>query len=143
LLQGRLAVKVAAYGEQPARSDSAAFELRGGADGGELRLSTPLGSLLAVASWAPGVAELVTPQGRSRFESLAELSRRAVGEDLPLQALPDWLQGRPWPGATHRAAPQGFEQLGWRIDLARHAEGLLLATRAEAPVVEMRVRLDR
>lgn len=145
-LQGRLAVKVAAFGDQPARSDNALFELRrnsADSEGGELRLSTALGNLMAVATWAPGVAELVTPQGRSRFESLAELSRRVVGEELPLQALPDWLQGRPWPGAAHRAEAQGFEQLGWRIDLTRFGEGFLLATRELPPAVEIHVRLER
>lgn len=88
---------------------------------------------------------LTTPQGRRSFTTLAELARGAIGEDVPLQALPDWLHGRPWPGAPHRPQenPPRFEQLGWDIDLSRFADGLLVAQRAAAPVVTLRVRLER
>lgn len=145
--QGRLSVRIAASAGQPARSESAAFELRGDGQRGELRLSTPLGTLLAVAAWSPGEATLTTPQGRAAFDTLSGLARESLGEDLPLQALPDWLQGRPWSGAPHRpAAPEGargFEQLGWRIDLSRHVDGLLLAEREAPPAVTLRVRLER
>jgi outer membrane lipoprotein LolB len=67
-----------------------------------------------------------------------------LGETLPLAALFDWLRGRPWPGAPSRpvAAPPGFEQLGWRVDLARFAEGQVDARRDRAPAVNVRARLD-
>lgn len=144
-IQGRLSVKVEALADQAERSETAAFELRGGTDRGELRLSTPLGSLVAVAAWAPGLVTLTTPQGRYHFDTLAELARRSLGEELPLQALPDWLQARPWPEAPHRAdgSGSGFEQLGWRIDLTRFTDGLLVAQRDAAPAVTLRVRLER
>lgn len=142
-LQGRLAWRIAAYEGQPARSESASFELRGDSARGELRLATPLGSVLAVARWSPLQASLATPQGEARFDSLAELSRRVLGEELPLQALPDWLQGRPWPTASHRSVDGGFDQLGWRIDLARLADGLITAMRDEPPPVEIRIRIER
>lgn len=142
-MQGRLAWRVAAYEGQPARSENAAFELRGDSSSGELRLATPLGSVLAAARWSPAQASLITPQGEARFDSLAELSRRALGEDLPLQALPDWLQGKPWPTASHRVIDGGFEQLGWRITLSRLADGLITATRDEPPAVEVRIRIER
>jgi outer membrane lipoprotein LolB len=139
---GRLSLRVDAAAERPAQGVTAAFELQGDAERGELRLLSPLGGMLAAARWAPGQALLDTPAGRQGFVSLDELSLQALGEVLPLAALPDWLAGRPWPGAAHLTLPDGFEQLGWRVDLARRAEGWVLAQRAAPPAVVLRVRLD-
>ncbi len=145
-LSGRLALQVEAMPDRPAQSISASFDLRGSAEQGELRLSTPLGTTLAAAFWGPGEARLVTPQGEKRFEDLDALSRDAFGESLPLRALPDWLQGRPWPGAPGQVQPlhpgPGFMQLGWTIDLARFDSGHLQASRAGPPAVRLRAQLD-
>lgn len=141
-ISGRLSLQVAASDGQPARGFNASFDLRGTAEAGELRLSTPLGPQIASARWAPGEVVLVASQGEQRFSSLAALAQEALGEALPLQALPDWLQGRPWPGATAQAGAAGFEQLGWALDLSRRAEGFIIATRAQAPAVSLRVRLE-
>jgi outer membrane lipoprotein LolB len=139
---GRLSLRVEAGAATPAQSYSAAFELRGDGSSGELRLMSPLGTRLASARWAPGLAVLATPEGEQRFGSLDELSRGALGEVLPLAALPAWLSGLPWAGAPHQAAESGFEQLGWRVLLARRAEGWVEARRSAAPAVLVRVRLD-
>lgn len=139
---GRLSLRVEAFAERPAQGLTAAFELQGHAERGELRLLSPLGSQLVSARWSPGQAWLDTPAGRQTFTSLDELSQQALGEVLPLAALPDWLAGRPWPGAVHQAGPSGFEQLGWRVDLARRAEGWVLAQRNAPPAVVLRIRLD-
>lgn len=145
-LSGRLSLQVDAQQDRPAQSVSAAFDMRGGADRGELRLSTPLGTTLAAAFWGPGEARLVTPQGERHFADLDELSREAFGEALPLRALPDWLHGRPWPGAPEPARAlqpgPGFVQLGWTIDLARFAAGQLLAWRAGPPGVRLRAQME-
>jgi outer membrane lipoprotein LolB len=145
-IAGRLALQVEAHQERPAQSISAGFDLRGTAERGELRLSTPLGTTLAAAFWGPGQARLVTPQGERRFDDLDALSRDAFGESLPLRALPDWLRGRPWPGAADSALPlvpgPGFVQLGWTIDLAGFEVGRLLAWRAGPPGVRLRAQLD-
>ncbi len=145
-LSGRLALQVDAQPDRPAQSISASFDLRGSAEQGELRLSTPLGTTLAAAFWGPGEARLVTPQGEKRFGDLDALSREAFGESLPLRALPDWLQGRPWPGAAEPARPlqpgPGFVQLGWTIDLARFDTGQVQARREHAPAVRLRAQLD-
>jgi outer membrane lipoprotein LolB len=89
---------------------------------------------------------LVTPQGERRFDDLDMLSRSAFGESLPLRALPDWLNGRPWPGAAKPAQPlapgPGFVQLGWAIDLARFDTGQVLAWRTGPPAVRLRVQRD-
>jgi len=139
---GRLSVRIAADGERAAQSVSAAFELRGGGDSGEMRLNSPLGTRVASARWAPGSAVLASGDGEQRFSDLDELSRRALGEALPLAALPDWLAGRPWPGAPHLPREGGFEQLGWQVLLARRAEGWIEARRDTPPAVLVRVKLD-
>ena len=145
-LHGRLSVQVDAHADRAAQSISAAFELQGGAERGELRLSTPLGTTLAAARWSPGEAWLVTPQGERRFDDLESLSIAAFGEPLPLRALPDWLRGLPWPGAaaviTTPPDNPGFEQLGWTIDLARFDAGQLLARHAGPPAVRLRAQVD-
>lgn len=144
LVAGRLAVKVAATPEQPARSVTSAFELRGDGRRGELSLTSPLGSIVARARWAPGEAWLATSDGgERRFDDLDSLSRDALGEALPLQALPSWLRGQPWPGAASQPAAAGFEQLGWQVDLARWAEGLVDVSRQAPPAVSLRARVER
>ncbi|HWH83144.1 MAG TPA: outer membrane lipoprotein LolB [Burkholderiaceae bacterium] len=147
VLAGRLAVRVDAAADTPARSESAAFELQGSAQAGRLDLSTPLGSMVAQARWDAGAVVLVTPQGERRFADLDALTREVLGESVPVAALFDWLRGRPWPGAESTAnaapAPRGFSQLGWSVDLARFDEGWVVARREGSPVVTVRARLER
>ena len=146
-LSGRLAVRVDASDGLAARSENASFELRGDARAGQLNLSTPLGSVLAQARWAPGSVVLATPQGERSFADLDSLTQEVLGESVPVAALFDWLRGRPWPGAVSTAsvAPTeaGFAQLGWSVSLARFDTGLVVATRGRAPVVTVRAKLDR
>lgn len=72
---GRLALRIEAGPGRPAQSLAAAFELRGDGREGELRLLSPLGTLLVSARWGPGLALLVTGKGERRYASLDELSR--------------------------------------------------------------------
>jgi outer membrane lipoprotein LolB len=139
---GRISVRIEATASQAVQGVSAAFELRGNGDSGELRLISPLGSRLAAARWSADMAVLDTPQGEQRYATLDELSRQALGEALPLAALPDWLKGRPWPAAPHAINDGGFEQLGWQVQLAKRADGLIEARRTAPPGVTVRVRLD-
>lgn len=143
-LAGRLALRV--DGSGAGRSFSADFDLRGDARAGALRLSGPLGTMLAEARWQPGSAELTTPERVERYAGLDAMAEALLGEAVPLAALIDWLRGRPWGGAPSTAGDGGFEQLGWTVDLSRHAEGWLTATRPAreaAPAVQVRVRLAR
>ena len=146
-LSGRLSVRVDAAAGAPARSVSAAFELEGDAQQGRLDLSTPLGSVMAQARWAPGSVVLATPQGEQAFADLDALTREALGDSVPVHALFDWLRGRPWPGAPSLAnvapAEAGFRQLGWSVDLARFGEAWVAAQRDAAPSVQVRAKLDR
>lgn len=137
-----MSVRVEATEARPAQSMSAGFELRGNSVAGELRLLSPLGTRLALARWAPGQVRLETSDGEREFESLHALSQSALGEDLPLAALPEWLAGRPWPGAAHTPTVDGFVQLGWQVNLARQAEGLIEAHRSASPAALLRIRLD-
>lgn len=137
---GRLSVRVE---NDSQRSFSAAFELAGTDKEGELSLSTPLGPQLARARWSPHRVELKTPQRVKEYASLDQLAVEAMGENVPITALFDWLTGRPWPGAPSRMRQQGFEQLGWQVDVARLSEGAIVATRPQpTPAVVVRVRLD-
>lgn len=146
-LSGRLALRVEAGPDTPARNFAADFDLRGDAGRGELSLTGPLGAMLAQLRWQPGSARLVQPQGEKSVEreylTLDALSRDLLGESLPLAALVDWLRGRPWPGAPSSARNDGFEQLGWRIGLAQAVDGVILATRERPPVVTVRARLEQ
>ena len=140
-LSGRLSVQVAGNAGK-ASGGNAGFELIGNPAAGQLELSTPLGSLVALASWRDGAVRLQTPEDERHFDDLDALTRDLLGEPIPVAALFDWLSGKPWPQAAHVASAQGFEQLGWTIDLARFSEGLLVATRRAEPVVTLRARLD-
>lgn len=147
LLSGRLLVKVAALGDQPAQSHNAAFELSGDEHRGQMRLLGPLGAQVALASWNEQGASLLDSQGGRDFPDLATMTGEALGEPIPLGALMQWLQGRPWIGAPHRplaSATPGFVQLGWSVDLARWADDALVeATRLDPPGVSVRAKLDR
>lgn len=146
-LSGRLAVRVDGSDGAAPRALNADFELQGGAQAGQLNLSTPLGNRLAQARWASGSVVLATPQGERRFPDLDALSTEVIGESLPIAALFDWLRGRPWPGAPSTPLPAsadaGFTQLGWVVSLAGFAQQRVDATRERAPVVTVRARLDR
>ena len=146
-LSGRLAVKVDGEGGAAPRSVSAGFELQGDPQRGRLNLSTPLGSVLAQARWAPGSVALVTPQGERQFADLDALTGEVLGESLPVAALFDWLRGRPWPGAASTVsvppAEPGFAQLGWIVSLARFDQAWIVATRQSPPTVTVRAKVDR
>jgi len=144
-VSGRLSIQVDTSPGLPANRFTAAFDLSGTAEQGQLQLNSPLGVTMASARWGSGEALLVTPHGERRFPDLEALSRESLGENLPLRALPDWLKGRPWPGAasTPQAAATGFDQLGWTVDLSRFAAGAVSATRLEPqPPVGVRIQLD-
>jgi outer membrane lipoprotein LolB len=130
LRTGRLALRLA---DRPDQSFSAGFELRGRPEAGELSLFNPLGGTIAVLRWQPGQAVLEA-QGREprSYPSLASMMTEVVGAPVPVDALFDWLDGRPTP------VP------GWEPDLAGLAEGRLRARRlAPPPEADLRIALDR
>jgi outer membrane lipoprotein LolB len=151
---GRLAVRTDAAPDLPARSVSGQFELSGDASSGQLILTSPLGTTLARARWsepagvhgAPSKIELEAEGTTSRYATLEEMMQRAIGDQLPLPAMFDWLAGRPWPDApAQRGAADGsFDQLGWHVDLSQFTTNQLIDARRAlpAPVLHVRVKLD-
>lgn len=138
-IAGRLAVNVAGDAQ---RSFSSAFELSGSAERGRLVLTSPLGTQLGRAEWSPGRAELDDGRERRSYADLHDLAQQALGERVPIAALFDWLRGRPTPGAPSVTKTNGFEQLGWAVDLSRRGDGVIEARRSGEPPVSVRARLD-
>lgn len=138
-LSGRISVTVAGDVHSRGSGGAAGFELFGGPEAGRLELTSPLGALVARASWQRGFALLQTPDGERRFDDLDTLTREMLGEAVPIAALFDWLKARPWPVAPHLKTASGFEQLGWRIEPRLPA---LVATRLAEPTVTLRAKLD-
>jgi outer membrane lipoprotein LolB len=145
-VSGRLAVRVdSAEPGGTARSSSGSFELLGTPATGELRLSTALGTTVAVARWRTGEVSLQADGQTRRYDDLEQLTRELIGEALPVEALFDWLRGRPWPGSASEPLPDGragFLQLGWQVSLTQASEGLIVATRSAPPGVTVRAKVD-
>lgn len=142
---GRLAVRVAG---DDSRSFSAGFELHGTPEQGRIALNSPLGLRLGEAAWRADRATLHGPDGTREFDSLESLSEELFGDSIPIEALFDWLAGRPYPEVASRpfdgTAEQGFRQLGWDVRTTRlPTDGLLIAERrTPEPVVTVRIKLD-
>ena len=129
LWSGRLALSL--QGDSP-QQWHALFELQGSAQAGELRLFSPVGSLLARLSWTPEQALLERGQERQSAATVEDLMRRLAGTPMPVDALFDWLQGRPVPHGS------------WQPDLSALAQGRINARRSqpEAPAL-LRIVLDQ
>lgn len=126
---GRLGLTV---DSQPPQQYFAGFTLAGNAQAGELSLTSPLGSTLAVMQWRPGQALLLQDGQTRSFASLDALASAVTGTALPVRALFGWLNG----------TPQAVE--GWQADLSGLPEGRLRAQRlAPPPAAELRLALDR
>ncbi len=126
---GRLALQVQ---DQAAQSFSAAFELQGNAESGELRLFTPFGSVLAQLDWAPGRARLQGSGEVRESDSLDALLAQTLGTPIPVAALFAWLQGLQ---ATAS---------GWQADLSALDSGRLVATRYDPhPRAVLRLAFER
>jgi len=151
---GRLAVRTDAAPNRPARSVSGQFELSGNASSGQLIFTSPIGTTVARARWSDPVGSLGEPSnieleadGDTRhYATLGEMMQRAIGDQLPLPAMFDWLSGQPWPAAPNRRSADGrsFDQLGWHVDISQlGAKQLIEAERAmPPPVLHVRVKLD-
>ena len=126
---GRLSLRV---DSDPEQNFFASFDLRGDARRGELALTTPLGNTLAQLRWSPEGAILRDSSGTRPFNSVDALVEAATGTAIPVQALFDWLDGRP----SH--AP------GWTANLGQVSEGRLQAKRnAPLPTAELRVVFEQ
>jgi outer membrane lipoprotein LolB len=126
--QGRLSVKI---NSQPVQAWSAGFYLQGTPQQGSLRLTSPLGSVVAQLQWSPGHATLQNAEGVEQFDSLDAMVLRATGMQLPLDALFAWLRGQPM------AVP------GWEVELPQGQRRRLWARQTgQAPEAELRMVLE-
>ncbi len=101
---GRLALHTLAA--QP-QSFSAAFELQGQAQAGELRFFTPLGSTYAILRWTAQSAHIERSGQVQNFDNLDDLVNYTLGTPLPVGALFAWLAG------------QDQAVNGWQVDLSQ------------------------
>lgn len=147
-LQGQMSIKLAAHADQSAKGLSLGFFFSGNTDAGQLDLMTLMGSQMAQVSWQPGEAWLTNEKGRQRYDNLGELSIAALGENLPLRSLIQWMQGQPDLDLPSLPGPQAntFLQEGWLIDTSELPEKKLHATRSATPTqrgVQLKIYLDR
>jgi outer membrane lipoprotein LolB len=127
--QGRISVQV--LGDAPT-SMSASFLLRGDAKNGELDLYSPLGTTLGALQWTPQLVQLSDGGKHQYFNSLAELTEKATGAALPVEAIFGWLQG------------QQVNAAGWLTDLSNVSQGSFSARRTDpVPEVTLRIKLDQ
>ncbi len=125
---GRMALAVDGNAQQ---SFSAVFALEGTSERGQLKLSTPLGSILADLIWTPSGAELTSPQGKRTAPSLGVLVSDVLGSPVPVEALFAWLKG------------DAVVAAGWHADLGRLPHGRLSAVRDQpAPRTTLKLVLD-
>lgn len=126
---GRMALQVQDSQQQ---SFSAGFELQGQPERGTLLVFSPLGSILARLQWTPSGATLQQGESITTSDSLSELITRLTGNDIPVAALFDWLQGKDTAVA------------GWSTDLSRINEGRLRADRSSPmPEASLRIVLEQ
>ncbi|MGE5450882.1 MAG: lipoprotein insertase outer membrane protein LolB [Acidobacteriota bacterium] len=147
--QGHFSVKLGPWGTQSSEGQSFTFYLQTQGRSGELSLMTPLGTQLAQVIWTPEGTRIESSQGTQQYASLHDLSTQLLGEDVPLQALPHWLQGLPspdLPSAVLLADHTGFEQASWTIDAHALPQGKLQALREQTATqrqITIKVRLER
>jgi len=104
------------------------FALAVGPQSLTLDLVSPLGATIARFETDPREARLLVPSdGRLRVEHGTDaqaLSERVLGWSLPIERMPDWIEGRPANGRPFYplAANDGserFEQDGWSVTVLR------------------------
>lgn len=125
---GRLSLQVQS---DPPQQLNASFALQGGAQKGQLDVLSPFGTTLASLQWTPQEAVMQQGDQQHRFASIAIMTERLTGAQLPMTELFDWLNGQP------------TEVTGWQTDVSQLASGWLFATRTSpAPTVLLKIKLD-
>jgi outer membrane lipoprotein LolB len=113
------------------QSFSAAFELAGSPEAGELTFFTPLGNTAAAIRWAPDWATMASPGDARTFAGLSPLLQELLGTSVPLTALFAWLDGH------------GLQADGWEVDLTQFRQGKIIAERLRPlPKAQLRLILE-
>ncbi len=88
----------------------------------ELAFSSPIGTSVARMRQGPEGAWLLTSDGEQHeAKDLRALAVEVLDWDLPLDALPYWVRGLEWPGATAQVErddsgrPRTLRQAGWVV----------------------------
>ena len=126
---GRLGLQV---DSQPPQSWQVGFELQGTSQVGQLTLLNPLGGgVLARLNWTPQQATLERGNQRWTQPNVEALAQQLAQTPLPVQAMFDWIEGRP------------LIHAGWQPDLSALGEGRILVQRKQpAPAAQLRILLD-
>ena len=141
-LVGRVAVR---YGEEAA-SGRVAWRHSPAAD--ELVISTPVGQGVAEITRRDGVYTLVAATGERYTATDPErLTQQVLGYAVPLDGLPDWVQGRPAPGVAAVTRYDGdrlaeLRQRGWLIDYSGSDERPPKRVRLSRGDLDIRLVID-
>ena len=126
---GRISLQIQS---EPPQAFFAGFELKGKADAGELKLTSPIGSVLGVMRWSRSEAVLESGRDVKKFASVDALLEQTTGAAIPVSALFDWLNGK------------NTSLNGWTADLSQQPDGKISAKRTNpAPQTDLRVVLDQ
>lgn len=126
---GRIGLQIQS---EPPQAFFAGFELKGNAQAGELKLTSPIGSVLGVMHWTPSEAVLESGRDTRTFASVDALLAQTTGAAIPVNALFDWLNGK------------NTSLNGWTADLSQQPDGKITARRTSpAPQTELRVVLEQ
>jgi outer membrane lipoprotein LolB len=113
----------------------------------ELLIASPLGQGIAEITRRAGTFTLVTANdGRFTAADPERLTEQALGWALPLDGLPDWVQGRPQAGVPAEARREGAQlaelrQQGWTIEYLGYDEAGRLPRRLRLTRGELDIRL--
>lgn len=125
---GRISLQIES---EPPQAFFAGFSLKGKAEKGDLTLTSPIGSTLAVLRWSPDEALLESGNAVKRFTSIEGLLRDTTGAAIPVAALFDWLEGK------------NTALDGWTADLSQRDAKKISAKRIDpAPHANLRIVLD-
>ncbi len=126
---GRIGLQIES---EPPQAFFAGFELKGQVEQGELSLTSPIGSTLAVMRWSPTEAVLESGGELKRFDSVDALLEKTTGAAIPVTALFDWLNGK------------NTSLNGWTADLSQQATGRVEATRTTPlPATKLRIVFEK
>jgi len=142
LLEGKAGIR------QGEHANSATVDWQQRGDRFDIRLSGPLGQGgMQIEGNPTGVSMQVSGETEPYRAATPEaVMQQALGWHLPVSQARYWVQGRPDPNYPFRALAdaEGFEQLGWRIEiqrLTRVSDALVLPGRLEFNYADLHIRL--
>jgi outer membrane lipoprotein LolB len=141
-LHGRVAVR---YGSDGASGNVA---WRHSADADDLLITSFLGQGVARIHRSDGQVQLEADGKEHRAPDAETLTERVLGWRLPLEGLPDWVQGRPGAGGAAEVRREGervvaFVQDDWKIEYQAFDGLRPTRLRLTRPNLEIRLIVDQ